>query len=208
MDWTNLMPLIVAILVAIGVPFAAWSLRKTGRSKAEEFAQHLKEIGVKASLLAEGADEGSKPRKRFWGQRAVGRIKVEEGNIDSIDVIGVASQYGVNYYLDYLVARPTFTTATKRKKTTMSTKKTSLFRGRVVDVQWRGDATLAPRLNNDYGLKGLLLQADLSAIKGGSISIHPEPKREHARIRTGYGLIDASLYEALDAVAGHIKSWY
>jgi len=206
-EWTSFIPLVIALLVAIGLPLAARSLRKSGRSKAEEFAQHLKEIGVSASLQPEETGRGQARGKRSWGQKAVGTIKVEDGNIDSIDVIGVASQYGVNYYLDYVVSRSTFASGVKKRKTTMTTKKSRQLKGKVIDIGWKGDDFLAQKLNFDYRLKDELLQADLSVLKGG-ISIHPEPKHNYARIRTAYVLPERQLLEALDIIAGHMKSWY
>jgi len=89
----------------------------------------------------------------------------------------------------------------------MSTKKSSLFKGKVIDIEWKGDDFLAQKLNFDYGLKDKLLQADLSALKGG-ISIYYEPKRDYARIRTNYFLPTPDLFEATDMIANHVKSWY
>ena len=63
----------------------------------------------------------------------------------------------------------------------------------------------------DYGIGAVGLPCDisidLSALKGG-ISIHPEPKHDYARIRTGYILPEPQLFEALDIIADHVKSWY
>ncbi len=207
MDWSNIFPILFALSLAIGLPIALWKLRKGGQKKVEELCQHLQGIGVKASALEKGTGEERKGRKRFLGQGAVGTVKLAGMNIDSIDVVGVASQYGVNYYLDFLVNRPSFMGGSKKKKTKMNTKKSSLFKGKVVDIEWKGDDFLAQKLNFDYGLKDKLLQADLSALKGG-ISIYYEPKREYARIRTTYFLPTPDLFEATDMIANHVKSWY
>jgi len=206
-EWTDLLPLLVAIFAAIGIPVALWSLRKGGQSKVDEFHQHLAGIGVDATVLSKDSPQQGKGRKGSWAQKVVGIIKLADSKIDSVNVIGVASQYGVNYYLDYVVSRPTFASAGKKKKTTMTTRKSRQFGGNVVDVGWKGDDYLAQRLSLDFGLKQKLLQADLSALKGG-ISIHPEPKHDYARIRTGYILPEPQLFEALDIIADHVKSWY
>ena len=207
MDWSNIFPILFAILLAVGLPLAFRSLKKGGQNKVDELYQHLQGIGVKASVLEKDASQEKTKRKRSWGQRLVGTIKLTDYNIDSIDVIGVASQYGVNYYLDFLVNRPSFIGGRKKKKTKMSTKKSSLFKGKVVDIEWKGDDFLAQKLNFDYGLKDKLLQSDLSALKGG-ISIYYEPKRDYARIRTNYFLPTPDLFEATDIIANHVKSWY
>lgn len=207
MDWSNIFPILFALLLAVGLPLAFRSLKKGGQNKVDELYQHLQGIGVKASVLEKDASQKKTKRKRSWGQRLVGTIKLTDYNIDSINVIGVASQYGVNYYLDFLANRPSFMGGSKKKKTKMSTKKSSLFKGKVVDIEWKGDDFLAQKLNFDYGLKDKLLQADLSALEGG-ISIYYEPKHEYARIRTAYFLLPHDLFEAIDIIADHIRSWY
>ena len=207
MDWSNILPILFALLLAVGLPLAFRSLKKGGQNKVDELYQHLQGIGVKASVLEKDASQKKTKRKRSWGQRLVGTIKLTDYNIDSINVIGVASQYGVNYYLDFLVNRPSFMGGSKKKKTKMSTKKSSLFKGKVVDIEWKGDDFLAQKLNFDYGLKDKLLQADLSALEGG-ISIYYEPKHEYARIRTAYFLLPPDLFEGIDIIADHVRSWY
>lgn len=207
MDWSNILPILFALLLAVGLPLAFRSLKKGGQNKVDELYQHLQGIGVKASVLEKDASQKKTKRKRFLGQGAVGTIKLTDYNIDSINVIGVASQYGANYYLDFLVNRPSFMGGSKKKKTKMSTKKSSLFKGKVVDIEWKGDDFLAQKLNFDYGLKDKLLQADLSALKGG-ISIYYEPKHEYARIRTAYFLLPPDLFEGIDIIADHVRSWY
>ncbi len=207
MDWSNIFPILFALLLAVGLPLAFRSLKKGGQKKVEELCQHLQGIGVKASALQKDISQEKMKQNRSWGQRLVGSITLADYNIDSINVIGVASQYGVNYYLDFLVNRPSYMGGSKKKKTKMSTKKSSLFKGKVVDIEWKGDDFLAQKLNFDYGLKAKLLQADLSALKGG-ISIYPEPKHEYARVRTNYFLPTPDLFGAIDIIANHVKSWY
>ena len=207
MDWTSLLPLLMMLLVAVGIPVAMWSLRRGGPGKLDELHQHLRSIGVDATVLPKDAGQGGKERKGLLGPKVVGTIRLGDGNIDSVNVVGEAAQYGVNYYLDYLVSRPTFASGGKKKKTTMTIKKSRQLKGQVVDVGWKGDDFLAQRLNLDFGLKDRLLHADLSLLKG-SISIHPEPKQNHARIRTAYIFPDPHLLEALDMIARHVKAWY
>ncbi len=207
MDWSNIFPIVVALLLAVGLPLALRSLKKDGQKKTEELCQHLQGIGVKASAVGKDAVQDKMKQKRSWGQKLVGTIKLTDYHIDSINVIGVASQYGVNYYLDFLVNRPSFMGGSKKKKTKMNTKKSSLFKGKVIDIEWKGDDFLDQKLNFDYGLKDKLLQADLSALKGG-IAIYPKPKHDCVRIRTAYFLLAPDLFKAMDIIANHIKSWY
>ena len=204
MDWGSILTIVLGILAAIGLPLALRSRGKGGQNKVQELWQHLQGIGVKASMLEKGTGEEKLGQKRSWGQKSVGIIKLTDRNIDSISVVGVARQYGVNYYLDYLVRKSSIIGIEKKKKTRMITKKSSLIRGKVIDIEWRGDNTLAQKLNFDYRLKDKLLQA----APKGSIEVFPEPKYEYARIRTTYFLPTPDLLEDMDIIAEHLKSWY
>ena len=86
----------------------------------------------------------------------------------------------------------------------MLRKKSSAIRGRVVDVEWKGDEYLSRGLNYDYRLKDRLLAA--SEELKWDIWVFPEPKHEYVRVRTAYLLPSSDLFEAMDIVAGHIKS--
>ncbi|HEX76361.1 MAG TPA: hypothetical protein G4O12_07280 [Dehalococcoidia bacterium] len=204
MDWGSILTIVLGILAAIGLPLALRSRGKGGQKKVQELWQHLQGIGVKASMFEKGTGQEKLGQKRSWGQKSVGIIKLTDRNIDSISVVGVASQYGVNYYLDYLVRKSSIIGIEKKKKTRMITKKSSLIRGKVIDIEWRGDNTLAQKLNFDYRLKDKLLQA----APKGSIEVFPEPKYEYARIRTTYFLPTPDLLEDMDIIAEHLKSWY
>ena len=171
----------------------------------EQLLHHLQEIGVKASLLDRGTEQEKVGVSRASGQRSEGVIKIERRNIDCINVISVASQYGVRYFLDYLVRSPSWP-GKKRKKTRMVIKKSSAIRGRVVDIEWKGDDYLSRELNFDYQLKDRLLQAEPGELKD-SIWIFPEPKHEYARIRTAYFLPSSEAFEAMDIIARYVKSW-
>lgn len=207
MDWGDILRIVFVILAAIGLPLAFRSRKKGGQKKVEEVYQHLQEIGIKASMLEKDTSQGKAGKKRSWAKNSVGVIKLVDKNIDSINVVGVASQYGVSYHLDFLVRNSSLIERESKKKTRMIRKKSSILWGKVPDIEWRGDDSLAQKLNFDYRLKDKLLQGDPSALKG-SIQIFPEPKHEYARIRTTYFLPTLDLFEAIDIIAEHIKSGY
>jgi len=205
MEPGHILTIILVISTAVGVLLATRSLKKSGQKKVEELCQHLHGIGIKASVSGQETGQAKVRHKRPWGQKPVGTIELTGRNIDSIDVIGVASQYGVNYFLDYLVRTSGFMGGLDRKKTKMIKKKTSAFRGKVIDIEWRGDVSLSRRLNFDYQLKDRLLLADIKALKG-DIGIFPEPKHQYARIRTTYSLPTPELFESIDIIAKHVRS--
>lgn len=204
MDWDAIVTIVLGVSVAMGLLLALRSLKKGGQKKVGELCQHFQGIGVKASALERDISQGKLGQRRSWGQKLVGTIKLTDRSIDSINVVGVASQYGVHYFLDYLVRSYSSIGRQNKKKTKMTRKKSSVLRGTVIDIEWKGDDSLAQKLNFDHQLKHKLLQA----APKGSIEIFPEPKYEYARIRTTYFLPTLDLFEAMDIIAKHIKSWY
>ena len=203
MDWDSIVTIVFGILIVAGLPLALRSLKKGGQKKLDELCRHLQGIRVKASALERDTSQEKLGQRRSWGQKLVGTIKLTDRNVDSINVVGVATQYGVNYFLDYLV-RSYSSIGRQKKKTRMTRKKSSVLSRTVIDIEWRGDDSLAWKLNFDYQLKYKLMQA----APKGSIEIFPEPKYEYARIRTSYLLPTLELLEAMDIIAEHIKSWY
>jgi hypothetical protein len=206
MDWESIISLIIALLVVIAFPLALRRRKKASAQKREELYQHLKEIGVKASLVEEGSDKEKIGLSRTSGQKSEGIIALQDKNIESIHIISVASQYGTNYFLDYLVKSSNITANRILKKTRLTVKKSLFLWGKVVAMEWKGDKSLAQSLNFDYRLKDILLQRDVTGLKG-SIGIFPEPKHGYTRIRTHHSLPSPEIFEALDIVAKHIKSW-
>jgi hypothetical protein len=188
------------MLVVIGLPLILRSRRRGGQNKGEEFCQHLLTIGIDASLV-EGESIEEMEHKRSWGERPEAIIKIDDRNINQIDIVGASSQYGTNYYLDYLVRSPKLIEKEPAKKIKLKKKKGSPPEGK---IEWNGGNPLARRLNSDYSLEDKLLLTDF---KGG-IEIIPEPKWGYTRIKTDYFLPSPDLFEAIDIIAGHICSEY
>jgi len=206
MEWTEILTsVITALVVIIGIPLALRKRKKGGSQNAEQLLRHLQEIGVKASLAEKGVAEGKVGMSRSFMRSSVGLIEIADRNINYINVIGVASQYGVNYFLDYLVRSPSQSGRKGQKKTRMVRKKSPAIWGRVVNIEWKGDVYLSQQLNLDYQLKDRLLQTKPKKLKG-NIEITPEPKYEYTRVRTAYLLPSSDLFGAIDTIAKHIKS--
>ena len=206
MEWVNILSgLIAALVLTIGLPLALRKRKKSGPQNVEQLLHHLQEIGVKASLAEKGVDEEKVGASRSFMRRSESVIKIEGRNIDYINVSSVASQYGVNYFLDYLVRSPGQSGQKRQKNTRMVRKKSPAIWGRVVDIEWKGDVYLSQQLNLDYRLKDILLQTEPKELKS-NIVIFPEPKYEYARVRTAYLLPSSDLFEAIDIIAKYIKS--
>jgi hypothetical protein len=193
------------LVVAIGLPLALRKRKKGGPQTVGQLLHHLQEIGIKVSLAEGGVDEERLGVSRSFMRSSVGVIEITGRNIDYINVIGVASQYGVNYFLDYLVRSPGWSGKRRQKKTRMVRKKSPAIWGKVVDIEWKGDVYLSQQLNLDYRLKDILLQTELKELKG-NIKILPEPKYGYTRVRTPYLLPSLDLFEAIDIIAKYIKS--
>ncbi len=205
MDLENIIPIIIAFVTAFLLPFFLSKRKKEGYKKFEEFSRHLLGIGVRFAKLNKESEQAKLGKKVSRAQKVEGVVALEERNIDLIIVASVASQYGVNYFIEYLVKSTFHLREEALKKTKMIKKKGSLLGTKVVDIIWKGDQYLAQKLNLDYELKHRLLQADLNKFKG-SILIIPERKHGYTRIKTNFNLPSSNMLYAIDSVAKYLKS--
>jgi len=207
MDWSDILPILIGLLAVVGLPMALRRRRKGGADKVDELYQHLQGMGIKVSTLGGSPDQEKVKAKRLGVRKSVGVIKIRDKNIDTIDVIGVANQYGVKYFLDFITSSSSLTGKENRKKTIMTKRRRSPLWGEIIDIGWKGDDFLAQKLEFDYRLKDKLLQASPD-ILNGDIQIFPEPKHRYTRIRTIYFLPTPTLFDAIDTISKHTKqSW-
>ncbi|GAH52729.1 unnamed protein product, partial [marine sediment metagenome] len=103
MDIGKLIPIIIAFVSAVLLPFFLSKRKKEGHKKFEEFRRHLPGIGVRFTKLDKESEQAKLGKKISRAQKSEGVVALEERNIDFIIVASVASQYGVNYYIEYLV---------------------------------------------------------------------------------------------------------
>ena len=206
MDLDNIISIIIGVLVVIGLPLALRKRKKVGPQKREGLCQYLKEMGIKVSLAEKGDDKEKIGLSRASGQKSEGTIQLQEQNINFINIINVSSQYGTNYFLDHLVKSPNIMGGRTLKKTRLIRKKSPPLWGKVVAIEWRGDESLAQSLNLDYSVEDRLLRSNLKDFKG-SILIFPEPKHGYTRIRITYLLPTSEIFEAINIIAKHVKSW-
>jgi hypothetical protein len=205
MDIGKLIPIIIAFVSAVLLPFFLSKRKKEGHKQFEEFCRHLPGIGVRFTELDKESEQAKLVKKISRAQKPEGVVALEQSNIDFIIVISVATQYGVNYYIEYLVKTTLNLREEPPKKTKLVKKKSSLFGGKVVDIMWKGDQYLAQRLNLDYELKHRLLQTDLNKFKG-SILIIPERKHGYTRIKTSFNLPSPDMLYTIDSIAKYLKS--
>jgi hypothetical protein len=205
MDWGDIVNIVIGIVmaavVAIGLPLALHRRKKEGPKKRDELCHHLQEIGVNVTLPEDESDKRKIGEKRSSMERPQGIIEIKGRSIDWINIIGVASEYGTSYFLDYLVKTPNLALI-KLKKTVLKKKRQHSLEGRSLATRWVGDSSLSQSLNFDHRLENRLMQSEFK----GPIRIFPEPKYGYTRIRTSYFLPSPNLFEAIDIIAQHIRS--
>jgi hypothetical protein len=204
--------IIVTIILAVtglaGFILALISLSKGAKKKAEELCDHLNTIGVKAWIDMTEPDNVDKGPRIFRGFKYLDKIKLNGKEIDSINVTGIATQYGVNYLLDFIVPHNNHISGYRVSKVKLARRRLNDLMGerKIQDVMWKGDTVLSQKLNLDVDLKEKLLQADLKQVKY-SIEIIPETERDYCRIRTPYFLPAKGMFEIIRTIAKHIKTW-
>jgi hypothetical protein len=204
----SIVTIILAVMGLAGFILSLMGLRKSGKKKIEELRDHLNTIGVKAWIVMTEPDNISKGPRRSWGFKYMGTITLSGKEIGSINVTGVASQYGANYFLDFIVPHNNRIPGNTRSKVKLARRRINdLMDGKKIqDIFWKGDTILAQKLNMDIRLKEKLLRTDLRPVKY-SIEIIPEAERDYYRIRTPYFLPATDMFEIVNIVAKHVRSW-
>lgn len=206
-NWFSIIGALIAVIIAIILPLIARRRKKEeATNKIEELYRHLRALRVEVSPVEKGDEREKIGLARASGHKSEGLIELEDRNIDSINVVSISSQYGTRYFIDYLVKGSNIMGERALKKTRLTRKKSPPLWGKMVAIDWKGDNSLAQSLNLDYSLEDKLLRADANAFKG-NIGIFPEPKYGYARIRTDYVLPSAEIFEAINGIARHLKSW-
>jgi hypothetical protein len=191
----------------IGFILSLFGLKRSGRKKLEGLRDHLHMIGVKAwtdDFSYQGEEKG---KKRYSTKKHLGTIILDGKEINSIIVTGVASQYGVNYFLDFTVPHTSKSDNGKSKvKLAMKKIKDRFSNMKTADISWKGDMVLVQKLDADSRLKDKILRTDLKPVRY-SIELVPDQKESYYRIRTPYFLPATDIFEVLNLIAKHMKTW-
>jgi len=166
-DWGSIIGVLLFLIVATVLPLILRRRKKEeGTKKVEELYRHLRKVGVEASLTGKGDGREKIGIGRASNQKSEGLIELEDRSMDSINVVSVSSQYGTRYFIDYLVKASNILEERKLKKTRLIKGGSPPLWGKVVAIDWKGDNSLARRLNLDYSLEDRLLRADMNVFKG------------------------------------------
>jgi hypothetical protein len=207
MEWSHILPAIIAFLTAFLLPLIFAKRKKENAKKVKNYSQELSELGLDFEKAGPDDHRIRFTKKLSWGQKAEGVFALNKRNIDYIFLVSVTSQYGVNYFLEFIV-RTTFNLREGAvKNTSMKLKRDSNLGGDLKDVFWKGDRHLSQKLNMDYELKHKLLHSPLCESKM-NLKIIPEKKHGYTRIRTNFMSPSQELISFIDSVAGHIKAGF
>jgi len=164
-----------------------------------EFCEHLRQIGVNASVLEFGS-----PLSLADSSGGTGYVKLEGRNIDLADSFyGSVSGKSRSYHSEYYV-RGNVEGLENRLKAEGKPVKKSFFSSETVDYKWNGE-DLAQKLNADSELKSMLIKEELGGISIGSsfnhqyVWIQGEKHRDKA-------FPTHEAFEAYDKIAHHIRS--
>jgi len=206
MEWSSVFSIVIGVSVIFGIFLTLHSRKKDGARRRAQLCQHLQKIGINAYAIQIGDIREKIGQKRSLGKKSMGIIGLNDRNVDSINIIGISSQYGTNYFVDYLVKSANIIERRMLGKVKLIRRKNRPLWGKVTSVEWAGDKSLSQNLNFDYNLEGKLLSCEMQGL-GKNIQIIPEPEYEYARIKTDYFLPSSEAFEAIDIIAKHIKSW-
>jgi len=201
MDWWNTFVIVLLLFLAvIGLARPFIKLKKGSPKDVGLLLDHLQSMGIYATLLEVDKKAGGRGARQASMERCQGAIRIGGRNIDLINVVSKATPFGERLFVDYSVRTGLWLGKTSWKKTGLVRKGALGALGGGSDIEWKGDEWLCQELNYDPRLKDKLGQAEME----GSISILPGG--EYARVRVAYQLPSAGLFEAIDIIAGYIRS--
>jgi len=205
MEWSNIIPAVVVFLTAFLLPFFISKRKKRSAQKIKDYSKELGDAGIDFEKLEKDDYRIHFIKKLSWGQKAESIFKLKKRDIDFIFLMSETSQYGVNYFLEYIVKNTFHLRDESIKNTKMKLKKKSFMDGETLDILWKGDVYLSRKLSMDYELKHKWLYSPLKELKM-NLKIIPEKKNGYTRIRTNFVPPSQDLISFVDSIAGHIKT--
>jgi len=192
--------ILVPVVIAIGLPLALRKHKKQGPKQVEGFYEQLRENGVNCSLVEEG-NKSSKIRVSKWsGTKTLKSYEVVGKQYDRINLTFISTQYGVTYYIEFLVNSPNLEIINPKKAHLKRTKR----RNQSEEIVYKGNKSFTINLELDYQLETLLNRSEFV----GVIEIIPETKHGYTRIRTPFVELTPEFLDAINILARHIKSQF
>jgi len=148
-----------------------------GEGLMNDFCEHLRQIGINATLLESGSPETIPSLVRF----ALGSVKVEDRNIDFIQVNRTSTGGGEDsgpsrlMHLYHYLVRANVEALEDKLKAKLKPIKKGFLSKEVVDFKWEG-GELAQMLNADSDLKNKMLKEWLNPLVRPIVEIKPHKK--------------------------------
>ena len=197
-----------ALVIAVGLFVARvkWIKNETSK-RLVTISHHLQDLGVKVSLLTKGDLRPRIETRDFWKyhSRSEYILEIKEKGINYIFTDCITSENTTIYYLNFVVISTNWVATNTRKATRLVKKRSFPIFGKVSDLEWKGDQTLANLLNNDYSLKAQLLKSpDINKLTCNPV-IYPRPDYEYYKIRIRYFLPTGNFFEVLNVIGSHLR---
>ena len=204
MDWVEIINIgigvLVPVIIAIGLPLALRKHKKQGPKQVEGFYEQLRENGINCSLVEEGTKISKMGGSKWSGAKTLKSYEVVGKQYERIILTFISTQYGVTYYIEFLVNSPNLCIINPKKVQLKRTKK----RNQSAEIVYKGDKSFTINLELDYQLETLLNRSEFV----GVIEIIPESKHGYTRIRTPFVELTPEFLDAINTIARHIKSQF
>jgi hypothetical protein len=181
----------------------------TGEELMRDLCEHLRQIGVNATLLESGSPEAIGPRLKkgpFASEQVLGNIRIEGQHIDLLQVgrrgVGGGGEDGGGGTEDqpFYVVRAKVEGVERNLEAKGKPIKKGFFSREVVGFQWEG-GDLARRLNADADLKTMVLSTGLV-----DIEVRCDKNNQCVRIWGYLGFPSREAFDIYDRIASHIRS--
>ncbi|GEM_PF-6426773 len=195
-------------LTILGLIYGSWLQKRGERKGLRKFPglfKAFRDIGIRATLKdTDDARATMKPDDFDIVEGTWQFIEFHESNIDFAYFYSEEHLGGV--YLHWVVRTAGDRCLRDIKVTFLDERYNSrLWFAVLADVVWEGDDDLAARLNSDRPLRAKLLNATADeALSNVIISLRSKP--DHYDIRTDFISPTREAFDALNAIAGHLRA--
>jgi len=199
----------------IGMLYWQRQKSKEGETAIEDLCEHLRRIGLDATIESQEYKKGIKPPAQVYEGWVMGSVRINNRNIDLIELWwqrwGSFGEYGSvenEYRCQYVVQAKVDGLEDKLKAESKPVMK-GFFSRETVDFKWEGKE-LAQILNSDANLR----KHFLSQVPTSFLHVEIIPHKEHkCIIRQKFGtnyvkntFPTIETFEAYDRIAQHIRS--
>jgi len=219
MDGDNIYLIVIIVLVAVIIGWQILRARKADKFSdkfGEDILHSLGSLNIEARAISkqEAALEHGSKIQQFRNQRNVRAwIKISSREVELVEIALETIYRGRSqrstYYTDYVFHTSDLSGSRKLKTTFMKHHEGAPASGDILSLNWDvergGDKALMESLNQNHKLTEMMLKNRGNALLI-PLAIVPEPKNGIAIIRTPQVLPTREQFEAIEAIAKHVKA--